>query len=332
MAHLHYRESAPRLDLSYHLTTSSEALLTYATTLAFYLHLRASPKYAQRPELLTSHPIMQRLLTLKQSVSTLEDLGFTLSDSEPEFDEDDDESLDLTDEEGNTEGLWRVDRRKGLEPGELDDLLEDAQKSVSFARPKSKPITVQPLEDKPPKKKRKLSSDSSRAAAKFIFDLEEPEFAPSAKTIPRSQSDADMDDAYGEATHLQAVDAADKSARKKSLRFHTSKIESTSARRQGARNLAMGGDDDIPYRERQKEKEARLLRETKNRVQNQGGADLDDSEPPERTSEKRRRGADSDDDGDSDSPDGYYELVKKKSKEKKQQKKAEYEAVRAAER
>ncbi|KAF5360398.1 hypothetical protein D9756_004767 [Leucocoprinus leucothites] len=314
MAHLHY-----------------QALLTYATTLAFYLHLRASPKYARRPELLTSHPIMLRLLTLKQSVSTLEDLGFTLSDSEPEFDEDDDESLDLTDEEDNMEGLWRVDGKKGLEPGELDDLLQDAQMSVSFVEPKPRATKPQTPENKPPKKKRKLASESSRATTTPIFDLEEPEFTSSKKTS-RPKANAELDDAYGEATRLQLTDAADKSARKKSLRFHTSKIESTSARRQGARNQAMGGDDDIPYRERQKEKEARLLREAKNRVQNQGGEELDDTEPPERTSEKRRRGDDSDAEDVFDEPDGYYELVKKKSKENREQKKAEYDTARAAER
>lgn len=275
---------------------------------------------------------MQRLLTLKQSVSTLEDLGFTLSDSEPEFDEDDDESLDLTDGEQNLEGLWQMDSRKGLEPGELDDLLEDAQLSVSFAQPTPKAIKVQSLDDMPPKKKRKLSSTSSRVVTKPVFDLEEPEFIPSTKRNRRSQIDAEMGDAYGEATHLQDADAADKSARKKTLRFHTSKIESTSTRRQGARNQAMGGDDDIPYRERKKEKEARLLQETKNKIQDQGGEDLDDSEPLQRTSEKRRREDESGGESDSDGPDGYYELVKKKGKEKKEQKKAEYEATRAAER
>lgn len=329
MAHLHYREVDSLVDCQ---CTESflEALLTYATTLAFYLHLRTNPKYAQRPDLLTPHPIMQRLLTLKQSVSTLEDLGFTLSDSEPEFDEDDDESLDLTDEEENMEGLWRVDSKKGLEPGELYGLLEDAHMSVSFPQPKPKQIALQPLEVEPPKKRRKLLSDSSKAAVGPVFDLEEPDFASSAKTSSRSQMDTDINDAYGEATHLQAVDAADKTARKKSLRFHTSKIESTSARRQGARNQAVDGDDDIPYRERQKDKEARLAREAKNRIQNQGGEDLDDSEPPERTSGKRRRENESDSEGDSDGLDGYYELVKKNSKEKKEQKKAEHEASRAA--
>ena len=48
--------------------STTEALLTYATTLAFYLHLRTSEKYV--------HPILQRLLTLKQSLHTLEELDF----------------------------------------------------------------------------------------------------------------------------------------------------------------------------------------------------------------------------------------------------------------
>ncbi|KAG8903132.1 hypothetical protein FRB99_003675, partial [Tulasnella sp. 403] len=49
-----------------------QSLLTYAATLAFFLHLRASPAYATRPESLASHPVMGRLLSLKTAVSSLE--------------------------------------------------------------------------------------------------------------------------------------------------------------------------------------------------------------------------------------------------------------------
>jgi U3 small nucleolar RNA-associated protein 3 len=269
---------------------------------------------------------MQRLLTLKQSVSTLEDLGFVFSDSEPEFDEDDDESLDLTDEEEYLEDISSWPEKKRLEPGELDDLLEDARTSVSFALPE--PPVVRPPTVEPPKKKRKLSSETAKIAITPVFDLQEPVFTPSTKSNP---TNGDVDDAYGEAMHLLAADAADKGARKKSLRFHTSKIESTSAKRRGARNQAVSGDDDIPYRERRKDKETRLAQEAKKRVGNQGGEDLDDSDPPERTSEKRRREADNaDDDEEQSDADGYYELVKKKSKEKKEQKKVEYETKKAS--
>ena len=326
LPHLHYREFKVIHYATFIDSSWLEALLTYATMLAFYLHLRASTKYTRRPELLTSHPIMQRLLTLKQSVLTLEDLGFAIPDSEPEFDEDDDESLDLTGDEDYMEEL-----RQKLEPGELDDLLQDAQMFVSSAKPKprSRVVKTQPLVNEPQKKKRRILSEPSKASVP-IFDLEEPEFIPSSRTKIRSRSKAntELDDAYGEASHLQVADAADKSARKKSLRFHTSRIESTNARRQGARSQAMGGDDDIPYHERQKEKMSRLLQEAKNQLHKQGGEDLDDSEPPERKPEKRKR----DDEDDLDGPDGYYELVKKKTKENKEQKKADYDAVRAAER
>jgi len=266
---------------------------------------------------------MQRLLTLKQSVTTLEDLGFALSDSEPEFDDDDDESLDLMDDGDSMEELGQK-----LESGELEDLLRDIQMSAPSVQPKRKIVKAQLPVNEPPKKKRKLSPESSKASVP-MFDLEEPEFISSSKTKIRSRSkaNAESDDAFGEATHLQAADAADKNARKRSLRFHTSKIESTNTRRQEARNQIMGGDDDVPYRERWKERESRLLQEAKNQLQKQGGEDLDDSEPPKREPEKRDGASDG-----SDGPNEYYELVKKKSKENKEQKKAKYDAARAAER
>ncbi|TFK40611.1 Sas10 C-terminal domain-containing protein [Crucibulum laeve] len=322
MVHLHY-----------------QALLSYATVLAFYFYLRASEKYVQRPELLNSHPILQRLLTLKQSLATLEDLDFAASDSE--YDEDSDED---SDEEGfdinwkslmqDGKALWDADQKfvPGLDEDELADLLRDAEEErmESIARSKM---------EKPPKKKRKSTNSGSwisktgittcadEAQVVPVFDLQEPEFVPS-KASSRTRADGAVD-AYGEVTQLQEVDAADKSARKKSLRFHTSKIESASARRQGARNQAVGGDDDLPYRERKKDKEARLAKEAQNRVKGQGGADLDDAEPDTRSSEKRRRDDDSGDES-VDNSDGYYELIKKKSKEKKEKKKTKYDAYQAA--
>ena len=123
---------------------------------------------------------------------------------------------------------------------------------------------------------------------------------------------------------LHTVDAADKSARKKSLRFHTSKIDSASARRQGARNQAAGGDDDIPYRERKSVRDAKLVKEAAIRAQNQVGAPLDDEEPV--VGQKRPRPEADEDEGGED-PDEYYELVKRKAKELKVNKKEEYEVA-----
>jgi U3 small nucleolar RNA-associated protein 3 len=292
--------------------------LSYTTTLAFYLHLRASEKYAQRPELLRSHPVFERLLTLKQALTTLEDLDLTASDYNDDDDDDDDDEfgtgMPWNDILKDSEKVWNTD--EGLDEDELEELLKDA------ASAKKSRITQEP-----PKKKQKTSSKTSNSAP--VFDLVEPDFASSKPTSSRAQLDAGNSDAYGEATSLQHADAADKSARKKSLRFHTSKIESASARRQGARNQAVGGDDDLPYRERRKEKEARLAKEAVAKARGQGGEDLDDTEP-ERKAEKRRRDEDSGGEQEADGPDGYYELIKKRSKEKKEQKQADYDAFQAA--
>ncbi|KAF5382522.1 hypothetical protein D9615_002950 [Tricholomella constricta] len=292
-----------------------QALLTYTTTLAFYLHLRSSAKYAQRPELLKSHPILRRLLTLKQSLTTLEDLDFDASDSEDDEDDEEDDNLNMTWNEimADGESIWDTNDDVAMDDDELRLLLEEASSQKS-KRP----------QQEPPRKKRKASSNSEVTKPTPVFDLVEPEFAPSKPSSSYVSADSAMADTYGETTSLQHADVADKTARKKSLRFHTSRIESTSARRQGARNQAVGGDDDLPYRERKKDKDARLAKES-TKLRGQGGEDLDDTEPEPKPAKRRL-----DEDGDNDEPegpDGYYELVKKKTKEKKEQKKAEYEAM-----
>ncbi|KAJ7095956.1 Sas10 C-terminal domain-containing protein [Mycena belliarum] len=268
MMHLHY-----------------QALLTYATALAFYLHLRSSEKYTRRPDLLRSHPVLARLLTLKQSLITLEDLDFAGSDSEGDSDDDSD-----VDEMMDAEQLWKLDQAQGLDEDELEDLLNDTAPMDEEEEPEVRP-----------KKKRKTT------AALPVFDLVEPVFTKSIISQQRLDSSAD---AYGEATTLHHADAADKSARRKSLRFHTSKIESASARRQGARSNAAGGDDDLPYRDTRKQVD-------KMPKAREGGQDLDETDPRPRIP-------------DAEDADGYYELVKRKSKEKREHKKAEYDAAQEA--
>ncbi|KIM43375.1 hypothetical protein M413DRAFT_444202 [Hebeloma cylindrosporum] len=294
-----------------------QALLSYSTMLAFYLHLRSSAKYAQRPALLQSHPILERLLTLKQSLQTLEDLDFAVVDSENDDDDEDEYTgMSMNDILADGEKIWSFQPDEGLDSDELDDLLNDAQTPIVEAR--------QPKAGKRPKKKRKTQPEATSTTVAPVFDLVEPEFVSSKSSSARHRPVDDAFDAYGESTALHSVDAADKTARKKSLRFHTSKIESASARRQGARNQAAGGDDDIPYRERRKEKDARLVREAAIRAKNEVGVPLDNEDPEPQAGQKRSRNDAEDGEG-AESPDDYYELVKKRSKEEKTKKKEEYE-------
>ncbi|KAK0221994.1 Sas10 C-terminal domain-containing protein [Armillaria fumosa] len=295
-----------------------QALLTYASTLTFYIHLRAKEKYARHPELLKTHPIMSRLLTLKESITTLEDLDFGNSDSgsnESDFDLDnldDDIMLDA-------EKLWVRDRHPKLQ-AELAELLRDA--NADHPTLQVRPLQAPALSSESgsrPKKKRKTTKYEPLRNDDPVFDLVEPEFTPSQTSSSRQP--VDIADAFGEVTSLQHVDAADKSARRKSLRFHTSKIESTSLRRKGARNSTVGGDDDIPYRERRKEKGKRTVEEAQARLAKQGGEDLDGIDPEPKNAVDM-----SVDDPETEDADGYYELVKKKARDKKEKRKAEHEA------
>ena len=317
--------------------------------------MRASAKYAARPQLLRSHPILKRLLTLKQALSTLENIGVRQDVSED--DEDEDDGFDPQDEKGET--LWDRIMKRGLESDELAELIKDAEESSPPPARRNKSSKKKSSraeghsfgedEKLPSKKKRKATVDAPAAP---VFDLVEPDFTSvsSRKTkhsskMPTTTIDpsTNLADSYGEATALSFADMNDKQARKKSLRFHVSRIESSSSRRQNARTNAMGGDDDIPYRERKKERDARLQKERQQRGERLGlgGDDLDDIDPEfeghnmasdaGHKSRKRRRAMEDSDDEGNDAM-GYYDLVKTAVANKKAKKKMDYEAAVAASR
>lgn len=289
-----------------------------------------------------------------------------------DFDESD-EDLDLDDEEyeevfdlfNHTKGGKK--KKPRLELNELQDLLKDAEADISNLTPAvngavsperkrrrsaKEPSFSQDDAPEPPKKKQKTDKkdkDSTKTAKSpaTVFDLVEPEFEYSTSEPIPSSSVSDAVDSFGEQTVLQSFDAADKKARKKSLRFHTSKIEGAVTRRdKGAKNL-MGGDDDIPYKERKKQKEIREAKESAEKGRGLGGDDLSDGDPEvdmdvEFTgfggdvggskSGKRRSRDDSDEEHGDIDPDEYYSLVERSAKEKKEKRKAEYDTAKAAER
>ncbi|KAG8778033.1 hypothetical protein FRC15_011003 [Serendipita sp. 397] len=327
-----------------------QTLLTYATTLAFYLHMRASKKYAGNPKLMQTHPILARLLTLKQAMSSLERLDFG-----PNSDGSDDD-LGSDDLDG-IDDIWEGKGLADMDEDEFMELLRDAQEANTKLATENRPTAANkeaPREGPKKKKKRKAAPSHKETGGgeeekqrrkekqrkqkkkKQTFDLEEPEFVSTAKTngTYAKQSNAIHQlPAYGEHTSLASVDAQDKSARKKSLQFHVSKIENSSAKRTKARGAAMAGDDDIPYRERDKEREIRLQKESQKRVAKlgQGGDDLEVIEDEPTPSRKKRPREDDTDDASEVGNDGYYELVKRQKKTEKDVSKAQYAAKKAEE-
>lgn len=130
---------------------------------------------------------------------------------------------------------------------------------------------------------------------------------------------------FGEEETMDAKYAAEKAARKKSLRFYTSQIVQKSNKRSGV-TKGMGGDLDVPYRERLKDRQARLISEAQKRGSKAGpGAELDDNSSDDdggKATKDIRDGADSD--------DGYYDMITEVAQKKKAEKKAKYEAYAAA--
>ncbi|KAK4635338.1 hypothetical protein CLAFUW4_01212 [Fulvia fulva] len=131
------------------------------------------------------------------------------------------------------------------------------------------------------------------------------------KSTSRRVQQEDDDSDLGEEAPLTAREAADKAQKKKSLRFYTSQI-AQKANKRGTAGRNAGGDDDIPYRERLKDRQARLNAEATNRGKrdDDGGADLDgqSDEEDHRQAKQIREEADEDD---------YYDLVAARASKKK---------------
>lgn len=107
-----------------------------------------------------------------------------------------------------------------------------------------------------------------------------------------SKGGSDSD--FGDENPLTAQQAAEKARRKKSLRFYAAQLAHKSNKRSAASREA-GGDDDIPHKERLRDRQARLLREAEKR----GHEEPDNMEVSE---------------------DEYYDMIATKAKEKKEKK------------
>ncbi|KAI9790528.1 MAG: hypothetical protein M1816_005035 [Peltula sp. TS41687] len=121
------------------------------------------------------------------------------------------------------------------------------------------------------------------------------------------------DSDLGEEVMLDASEAAEKARKKKTLRFYTSQITQKASRRDQAGKDA-GGDTDLPYRERLKDRQARLNEQAGRRGKKEvkgdaTAADLavgSDEEDEHQKNEKRI-----------DSDEEYYQLIASNTQKRK---------------
>jgi U3 small nucleolar RNA-associated protein 3 len=119
---------------------------------------------------------------------------------------------------------------------------------------------------------------------------------------------------FGDEDTLTAHEAEEKARRKRSLRFYTSQIAQKANKRDAAGRDA-GGDQDLPYRERLKDRQARLNVEAEKRGRKQAdeteqlGGDSDDGD--------HRLAGEIRGDGSGTDEDEYYDMVAARNKQKK---------------
>ncbi|KAH9835517.1 Sas10 C-terminal domain [Teratosphaeria destructans] len=150
--------------------------------------------------------------------------------------------------------------------------------------------------------------------------------APRVPRNAKTKRAADEDDSdLGEEAPLTAREAEEKAQRKKSLRFYTSQI-AQKANKRGTSGRNAGGDEDVPHRERLRDRQARLNAEAEKRGKGKDGdaaaalgGESDDDDA--RQAKQIRSEVDEDD---------YYDLVAARTAKKKSDKAALAEAQRQA--
>lgn len=242
-----------------------------------------------------------------------EDLGFAAGEEGDNLDEDDVDSGSMAE----SDELEDLLREKQAWLSQID--LSDSVSAGTISEPEPEPEELVPGR---PRKKKSKKVELTKPAEP-TFDLVEPAFTRTSGSTSRTPSSVDTS-AFGDPTALQHADVADKDARRHSLRFHTSKIDSASKRRESART-AFGGDDDIPWKTRQKEKALQEAANPRNR--GLGGEDLETLDPSEAPPKRAREEESGDDD---EGEDGYYQLVKKQRAKQKEQKQVAYDEAREA--
>lgn len=266
-----------------------QALSAYLGSLAMYLALLTSAaqtdpekSFPMAPHELREHEVMQSLVTCREVWNRVQDLDSTSSMSSGEID------------------------AMEMEYGESD--MEDSE-VLDVPVPKTKPsnkassdATAASLARRAARAKATEDRLAALSALTSISTRKPRASASTAKdATARPTAGSDVDSDLGDEPALAPHEAEEKARRKKSLRFYTSQIAQKANKRATA-GRAAGGDDDLPYRERFRDRQERLNAEAAARVAKGGGKgaelggdDSDDDEEGTGAVTNRERRAEHDD-------------------------------------
>jgi U3 small nucleolar RNA-associated protein 3 len=283
------------------------ALSAYLASLVMYFALLASPAATSQGDAvalpasqLRNHPLMDEMLkcrALWQEVSNLRDEEPAPAVDVPEV-------------------------TKSARRSRSDNA---AAQSVKEAAPKAKKSRAERHAEAIQAAETERLTKQMRDAQLGLADLDQliTTAKKPSKIKPKATRPVDDDSDMGEEAPMSAQELADKAQRKKSLRFYASQI-AQKANKRGAAGRNVGGDDDVPHRERLRDRQARLNAEAEKRGRRDAdiGDDLGGASDDEDQRQAQQIRAEGDDE--------YYDLVAARTSKKKSEKAAFAEAQRQA--
>jgi U3 small nucleolar RNA-associated protein 3 len=308
--HQTYQDLSAVKSPSLAVQTKQQAAAAYLASLTMYFALLTSTAQDKQTKGLAlsaatirDHPVMESLIQCRDLWSRLRDL--------PE-DDSEDESL--------------------MEGAEFEEMSESEEEEIPVAilPKKTKKTAVERAADAVTAATQARRAERLRKTEADFGDLDALLTTSSRpkKSARKSQQTAALDENdsdLGEDNSLTAAELAEKAKRKKSLRFYTSQI-AQKANKRGAK--VQGGDEDVPHRERLRDRQARLNAEAESRSKrfdrDQLGEDSEDDN--DRAVARQVRGEKNLDDGEDD----YYDMVASKAAKKKSDKAAEAAAFKEA--
>lgn len=291
--------------------TKFRALSAYLGAISLYFMLLTSPaqngekeSMAMPASQLRDHSIMGSLVQFRKLWESVKDLQEPVVADVASADEDE---SDVEMEEATPELGKKV---KKAQPSKSTKKLSRAQHAAEAAKAEAEARRAERLRE------------TEAGLADLSNLLAQNGKQPKIKKAKVTFRDKDLD--FGDEDALTAREAEEKAKQRRSLRFYTSQL-AQKANKRGAAGRDAGGDTDIPYRERLKDRQARLNAQAEKR----GREDADelgidsDEEDHRVAGELRGEGAGTDE-------DEYYDMVAAKSKQRKAEKKARADAYAQA--
>ncbi|KAL4917639.1 Sas10 C-terminal domain-containing protein [Aspergillus aurantiobrunneus] len=293
------------------------ALSAYLGAISMYFMLLTSAHDSSdnlttlSPAQLRSHPVMNSLVKFRKLWETVKDI--TPIETKPQ---DGIEEESKSDMEVDVLEVYRTKSKEAMAPKkEKKKKLSKAQRAAETARVEAEGRRAKKLEE---------TEANLAGLSKLVTDPGRKRASQKAKAPSKDADDSD----FGDEDALTAKEAEEKAKQKRSLRFYTSQIAQKSNKRNAAGRDA-GGDTDIPYRERLKDRQARLNAEAEKRGKQKAqgaeelGGDSDDEDRRVANELRKDRESGSDD-------DDYYDMVASRTNKRKADKKALAEAQAAA--